>query len=87
VIPTFTLSTEGLMSVSKKKVPALPLEVVFSVADRDLRKVESSDDVKEFFDDMEEQVQDVESEDPLEILKTICPEKDVFKLCVEVCNL
>lgn len=86
VIPILSFDKNGL-TIKTKLVPTTPLEACFNVSDAAVRKVTKSDDMKMFLDDMEEQVSEVESDDPLEILEVICDDKIVKDLVKDYCEL
>lgn len=86
VIPIISFSSEGMV-LKQKIVPVTPLEACFNTADQGVRKIAKSEDIKNFLADMEEQVSEVESDDPLEILNTICKEKEVVDLIKDYCEI
>jgi hypothetical protein len=69
-------------------VPVKPLEETFVVADQAVRKIEKSEEMKEFFTKMEEAVEGVETSDPAEALKLLCPDDPkLLSLAKELCGL
>lgn len=85
----------GVMSFSvggarylEKPVPVKPLEVVFTTADKPMTKIGKSEDVRDVFADMEEAVDSLESNDPREVLKQLCPveESEVLAAALELCE-
>lgn len=86
VVPVISFSAEGI-KVVEKIVPTVPLEACFQIADSSMKKVAKSEEMKMFLDDMEEQVSEVESDDPLEILDAICDDKTVKDLVKDYCEL
>lgn len=86
VVPVISFSKDGIKIV-EKEIPVTPLEACFNVADTVVRKVTKSEDMKMFLDDMEEQVSEVESDEPLEILEVICEDKVVKDLIKDYCEL
>jgi DNA repair exonuclease SbcCD nuclease subunit len=69
-------------------VPVKPLEEVFTVADRGVRKVEKSDEMKRFFAGLEEKVGGIEAADPTEALKELCRDDPrLLALVRELCGL
>jgi|SRR5271157_153631 len=70
------------------KVPVKPLAEVFVVADRGVRKVEKSEEMKEFFTKMEETVEGVETADPAEALSLLCQDDPpLLALAKELCGM
>jgi DNA repair exonuclease SbcCD nuclease subunit len=86
IIPVVSFSTDG-MKVIEKQVPTIPLEACFSVSDSGIKKINKSDEMVSFLDYLEEQVSEVESDDPLEILDTICDDQNVKDLVKDYCEL
>ena len=72
----------------EKEIPVAPLEISFVTADKPVERVEKSDEIKEFFADMDEQVGELDVEDPRDILKSICPpeEHEVLVLINDLCE-
>jgi DNA repair exonuclease SbcCD nuclease subunit len=69
-------------------VPVKPLEEAFVVADQGVRKVEKSEEMKEFFTKMEEAVEGVETSDPAEALRLLCSDDPkLLALAKELCGL
>lgn len=73
----------------EKEIPVKPLELAFVAADKSVEKVANSEDVQAFFAEMDEQVEGMESTDPREVLRTLCPPEEVklFNLVSELCEL
>ena len=69
------------------EIPAAPLEVVFAMADKAAAK-DRSEAVKEFLAQMEEAVEGIESSDPAEALKALCPDDPkLLALARQLCGL
>jgi DNA repair exonuclease SbcCD nuclease subunit len=68
------------------EVPTTPLNIAFVTADKAVVDIAKSDELKEFFAVMDEQVGDIESTDPLEVLTALCPD-DEPKLLIRVKEL
>jgi DNA repair exonuclease SbcCD nuclease subunit len=79
---------EGGIRFKEKEIPVAPLEISFITADKPVERVEKSDEIKEFFADMDEQVGELDAEDPRDILKSICPleEHEVLVLINDLCE-
>jgi DNA repair exonuclease SbcCD nuclease subunit len=86
IIPILSFDKDGL-TIKTKIVPTIPLEACFRIADSSVRKVSKSDEMKMFLDNLDEQVSEVESDDPIEILEAICNEKEVKDLVRDYCEL
>jgi hypothetical protein len=83
----FSFTSEGI-KYQEKLIPAKPLAVAFTIADRLVEKVRDSEDVTKFFARLETAVADIESNDPRQILKNLCPveELSVYDLACDVCG-
>lgn len=73
-----------------KEIPLkiLPLEQAFRTEDKKILQMAGSADMKEFFADLSESVEEIESTDPITVIDALC--KDDQKLCShvkEACNL
>jgi DNA repair exonuclease SbcCD nuclease subunit len=72
----------------EKEIPVKPLEIAFVTADKAMDKVAKSDEVAEFFTSMDEQVDGIESTDPIDILKQLSAEdKPLLDLVMGLCGL
>jgi DNA repair exonuclease SbcCD nuclease subunit len=70
-------------------VPVKPLEIAFTVGDREVVKMEESSALTDFFTAMDSAVADTETGNPREILYSLCPEDErhiADKAC-EVCAI
>lgn len=66
----------------------VPLEQAFRIDDKKVLEVNGSVEMKEFFSDLSESVQGIESSDPIEVIETLC--KDDAALCAHIkekCNI
>lgn len=83
----FSFTPEGIR-YQEKVIPAKPLHVAFTVADRLVEKVRESDDVTNFFTRMDKAVADIESNDARQILRDLVPveELSVYLLACELCG-
>ncbi len=87
-IAVLSFSDEGETKVKEIPVPVKPLEQAFVVADQAVRKVEKSEEMKEFFSKMDEAVDGVETSDPAEALRLLCPDDPtLLALAKELCGL
>lgn len=73
-----------------KEIPlkVLPLEQAFRTEDKKVLQVADTSEMRDFFADLSESVDEIESTDPITVIDTLC--KDDTKLCAhvkEVCNL
>ncbi len=87
-ISVLSFPQEGEVKVKEIPVPVKPLEQAFVVADQAVRKVEKSEEMKQFFSKMDEQVEGVETSDPAEALRLLCPDDPpLLALAKELCGL
>jgi len=69
-------------------VPVKPLEEAFAAADKGVRTVGKSQEVKDFFARMDEAVEGVETSDPAEALRMLCPDDPkLLGLAKDLCGL
>lgn len=72
----------------EKPIPVKPLEVAFIHADKGVEKVNKSVNVLDFFSQMEEAVDGIETSEPREVVKELAGDDPVLlKLVWELCNL
>jgi hypothetical protein len=83
-----SFATDGIR-YKEKEIPIKPLNIAFKTADKPVEDVTKSDELKEFFETMDSQVDDIESTDPGEVLKLLCPdgEDKLMSLVKELCEL
>lgn len=90
VVATILSFAEDGIRYKEKAIPVAPLAIAFKAADKPVTDIVKSDEIKEFFAAMDEQVNDIESTDPLEIIKALCPadEPKLFDLVAkDLCEL
>lgn len=70
-------------------VPVKPLEVIFTMASKSVENAGKSEQISEFFSSMDEAIEGIESSEPKEVLKQLCPvdEPRLYDIAVEVCEL
>lgn len=73
----------------EKEIPVTPLNIAFKAVDKPVEDVSKSDELKEFFAVMDAQVGDLETTDPNEIIKALCPVDDpkLLSLVKELCDI
>ena len=67
------LSKEGV-KIQERPIPVKPLDLVFSKSDKGMEQVQKTNEVTEFFSDMDEAVGGIESADPRTVFRALCPE-------------
>lgn len=84
----FSFTPDGI-KFREQFVPAKPLAVAFTIADRAVEKVRESDEVTQFFAKMNVAVAAIHSNDVREFVRSLCPpdEMDIFELTVDLCGL
>lgn len=74
-VPIFTFTPEKA-GIKEIEVPVLPAEQIFRKEDKVIEKInEDNTEVKKFFSAMNESVDGITSENPIEVIETLC-EKD-----------
>jgi DNA repair exonuclease SbcCD nuclease subunit len=86
VVPVISFSTEGVKIV-EKELPVKSLELAFTIEDNAVRKAEKSDEVKSFFEEVDDTVGEIETDDAREALKQLTDDQEVIDLIGEVCEL
>jgi len=87
VAVTLSFTADGI-KIKEIPVPVKPLEVAFTLADKGVEGVAKSDEVTEFFAEMDEAVGGIESSDPREVLTQLCPyDKLLLDLVIQLCEL
>lgn len=71
------------------QIPVSPFESIFEVAGQKVEKAGKSKQISEFFQELNRTVDGVESNDPKEVLTSLCPkdDKDILPLAFELCEL
>jgi DNA repair exonuclease SbcCD nuclease subunit len=87
VVATVLSFDKNGSSFEEKPIPVKPLELAFTVADKGVEAVAKSDEVTEFFTEMDEAVEGIESNDPREVLTQLCPDKNLLSLIYDLCEL
>jgi DNA repair exonuclease SbcCD nuclease subunit len=84
-----TFTSQGRFTVEEINVPVRPLEIAFTQANREVERVQQSEEVERFFKEMDVAVETIESTDPRDTLRQFCPvgEPAVYDLAVELCGL
>jgi DNA repair exonuclease SbcCD nuclease subunit len=88
VAAIMSFQPDGTGQYGEKPIPVKPLEQVFVSADKGVEKVAKSEEIEDFFADMDEAVLGIEVNDPREVIKELC--KDDPKLegvILELCEL
>jgi DNA repair exonuclease SbcCD nuclease subunit len=88
VAAILSFQPDGTWQYGEKAIPVKPLEQVFAAADKGVEVVAQSEEITNFFADMDEAVADIEVSDPRTVIKELC--KDDPKLegvILELCDL
>jgi hypothetical protein len=75
------------MKIAEKDVPVKPLSLAFHTADIQIEKVDRREDVMEFLAGMESQASAVDSENPVEILRTLTTDEAIITTIIDACEL
>jgi len=88
VVAAIISFAEDGVRYKEKPIPVKPLEVAFVHADKGVEKINKSIDVLEFFSQMDEAVDGIETSEPREVLKTLAgDDPNLLQLVMELCNL
>ena len=88
VAAILSFQPDGSFQYGEKPIPVKPIEQVFAAADKGVEQVAKSEEITNFFADMDEAVSGIEVNDPREVIKELC--KDDPKLegvILELCEL
>jgi DNA repair exonuclease SbcCD nuclease subunit len=88
VAAILSFQPDGSWQYGEKPIPVKPLEQVFAAADKGVETVAKSEEITNFFAEMDEAVSDIEVSDPRTVIKELC--KDDPKLegvILELCDL
>lgn len=87
VAVTLSFSATGI-AYKEVPIPVKPLEIAFTVADKGVETVSRSDEITEFFSEMDASLGGIESSDPREVLTQLCPDdKPLLDLVISLCEL
>jgi DNA repair exonuclease SbcCD nuclease subunit len=79
---------DGTVAYKEQPVPVRPLETVFQTADRDVLRVGKSDEIKAFFEGIDEQVAGIDTADARGIIQQLCADDPkLMTLVLELCDL
>jgi hypothetical protein len=79
---------DGSVAYKEQGIPVKPLEIAFQTADKGVERVGKSDDIKAFFEGMDEQVAGLDTTDTREIIKQLCvDDPKLLTLILELCEL
>ena len=86
VATVITLGAEKAR-IKEVEVPVLPIEQVFRVEDKKVETVKDNAEVKKFFNDMQDSVDDISSDDPIVVIEALCLEEPkLAELVKELCE-
>lgn len=75
--------SEAGIRIREVEVPTASLALAFHTADRKVSSVSKQADIQEFFAEVDAAVSEVESDDPMDILNTLCDDPSVLKVIKE----
>jgi len=88
VVATVLSFATGGVDYKEHPIPVKPLEIAFTLADKGVENVVKTDEVTEFFAEMDEAVGGIESSDPREVLTQLCQnDKPLLDLVIQLCEL
>lgn len=88
VVATVLTFNETGYTNKEVTIPVTPLEIAFTVADKAVEQVAKSDKVTEFFTEMNEAVDGIESSEPREVMTQLCPDDpELLAFTLNICEL
>lgn len=88
VAAILSFQPDGTWQYGEKPIPVKPLEQVFAAADKGVEAVGKSDEIADFFAEMDEAVSGMEVSDPRAVVHELCGEDSKLEsLIYEVCDL
>jgi DNA repair exonuclease SbcCD nuclease subunit len=87
VATLLSFTKEGAYRPHEIPIPIRPLETVFAAADKGMDNVGNSEEVSDFFQNMDTSIEKMDSVDPREVLKLLCSEDpETLNFTLELCN-
>jgi len=78
----------GGMAYKEVEIPTKPLEIAFTAAHKPVERVRKTDEVSDYFNQMDLAVASIESTDPREVMAQLCPDDPaVLDRAVQLCGL
>lgn len=88
VAAIMSFQPDGSFQYGEKPIPVKPLEQVFAAADKGVEIVGKSEEITNFFAEMDEAVSDISVNDPRAVIKELCKDDPKLEsLILEVCDL
>lgn len=88
VAAILSFQSDGTWQYGEKPIPVKPIEQVFAAADKGMETVAKSEEITDFFADMDEAVQGIEVSDPRTVIKELCGDDPKLEsLILEICDL
>lgn len=88
VATILSFQPDGTWQYGEKAIPVRPLEIAFAAADKGVETVAKSEEIEDFFIEMDEAVQGIEVQDPRQLIKELCKDDlQLETLVLELCDL
>jgi DNA repair exonuclease SbcCD nuclease subunit len=88
VASILSFQPDGTFQYGEKPIPVKPIEQVFAAADKGVETVGKSEEITDFFAEMDEAVGEIEVSDPRTVIKELCKDDPKLEsLILEVCDL
>jgi DNA repair exonuclease SbcCD nuclease subunit len=88
VAAILSFQPDGTFQYGEKPIPVKPIEQVFASADKGVETVAKSEEIANFFEDMDEAVSGIEVSDPRTVIHELCGDDPKLEsLILEVCDL
>lgn len=87
VVASVLILGEDKARIREVEVPILPIEQVFRTEDKKVETAKDNSEVKKFFNEMNESVDDITSGDPIEVIEALCVgDPKLAELVKELCE-
>jgi hypothetical protein len=89
IATVLSFTERGVRRPKEVPIPCQPLKVAFAAADKGVANVTKLGSVTDFFSEMDEAVEGIQTSDPLEVLTKLCPkdEPHLLSRAKDLCEL
>lgn len=88
VAAILSFAADGVLRYKEVPIPVKPLEIAFAAADKGVEGVAKSEEIVEFFAEMDAAVEGIEINDPREVIKELCGGDTRYEnFLLELCDM
>jgi DNA repair exonuclease SbcCD nuclease subunit len=88
VATILSFAADGVLRYKEVPIPVKPLEIAFAAADKGVETVAKSEEIVEFFAEMDAAVEGIEINDPKEVIKQLCAgDRKYESFLLELCDM